>query len=201
MRLKQYQEAVAANDDKVREFDLRIRELTRRQEGIQKEKESLARDKVAAENKFAQSQQKLTAQERSFAELSNALKSHKEALKRMDQSRMEMAAELDATKSQYSKLLHAVATKAKEAPTSPTIRNDIDNLTAMAPETTTPHRAPITSEDGETRYHVVSKGDTLTSISRQYYGTSQRWHEIYESNQAVIPDHNRLKVGLVLVIP
>ncbi len=32
--------------------------------------------------------------------------------------------------------------------------------------------------------HVVGKGDTLTSISRHFYGTAQRWHEVYDAKQS-----------------
>ncbi|TXI39333.1 MAG: LysM peptidoglycan-binding domain-containing protein [Nitrosomonas sp.] len=200
-RLKQHQDAFTAKDDMVRDLDNRVRELTRRQDSLQKEKDLLAKDKAFLESKASQNQQKLAAQEHSFQELSVALKKQKEAMKRIDQSRIELASELEAAKTQYSKLLNAVAAKAKEAPGSASTKNNMDHLTTMAPESTTTNRQPLASEDGQTRYHVVGKGDTLTSVSRQYYGTSKRWHEIYDANQVVVTDHNRLKVGVVLVIP
>lgn len=49
--------------------------------------------------------------------------------------------------------------------------------------------------------HKVSAGDTLSSISQKYYGTSKRWVEIYEANKEIIPNQNRLKPGLTLSIP
>ncbi len=51
------------------------------------------------------------------------------------------------------------------------------------------------------RKHTVVKGDTLSTLSVQYYGTSRRWKEIYEANISKIPDQNRIKVGTELTIP
>jgi nucleoid-associated protein YgaU len=51
------------------------------------------------------------------------------------------------------------------------------------------------------RTHVVVDGDTLTKISREYYGTSARWPEIYQANRDVMPNESSLSVGAVLRIP
>ena len=49
------------------------------------------------------------------------------------------------------------------------------------------------------RTHRVRKGETLSTISRRYYGTSGLWRRIVEANPGV--DTRRLDVGRVLVIP
>jgi nucleoid-associated protein YgaU len=51
------------------------------------------------------------------------------------------------------------------------------------------------------RTHVTTGGDTLTGISKKYYGTAARWHEIYNANRAVLPNENLLPQGVELVIP
>lgn len=51
------------------------------------------------------------------------------------------------------------------------------------------------------RTHTVASGDSLTRISRQYYGTANRWNEILEANRNVIRDPNALVVGTQLRIP
>ena len=52
------------------------------------------------------------------------------------------------------------------------------------------------------RYHTVSKKDTLYSIARLYYnGDQSRWKEIYAANKSSISDPNRITVGQRLVIP
>ena len=51
------------------------------------------------------------------------------------------------------------------------------------------------------RTHVVAEGDTLTRISRKYYGTSSRWQDILNANRDVVKDEKSLVVGSSLKIP
>ncbi len=51
------------------------------------------------------------------------------------------------------------------------------------------------------RSHVVQSGDTLFSVSRQYYNAPDRWKDILEANDKTIDDPGKLKVGQTLVIP
>jgi nucleoid-associated protein YgaU len=51
------------------------------------------------------------------------------------------------------------------------------------------------------RTHEVRKGDTLSSISLQYYGKSTLWRRIYDANRARIDSPDRLTVGVQLEIP
>ncbi len=47
--------------------------------------------------------------------------------------------------------------------------------------------------------YVVAEGDTLTKISRKFYGTSARWADILKANHGV--NENSLVVGSTLTIP
>ncbi len=50
--------------------------------------------------------------------------------------------------------------------------------------------------------HVIASGETLSSLSRQYYGSAKHWRKIYEANKSAIgSDPAALKVGQKLVIP
>jgi nucleoid-associated protein YgaU len=49
------------------------------------------------------------------------------------------------------------------------------------------------------RTYVVAEGDTLTKISRKFYGTSSRWDDILKANHGV--NENSLVVGSTLTIP
>ena len=49
--------------------------------------------------------------------------------------------------------------------------------------------------------YVVAEGDTLTKISRKFYGTSSRWEEILKANHEVLKDEKSLVVGSSLKIP
>ncbi|PWU10008.1 MAG: hypothetical protein C5B47_02700 [Verrucomicrobia bacterium] len=53
----------------------------------------------------------------------------------------------------------------------------------------------------ETRTYKVEKGDTLASISRKFYKTSQRWKDIADANQNQLQGTTHLKVGMTLILP
>jgi hypothetical protein len=74
--------------------------------------------------------------------------------------------------------------------------------TVPAPSAIT-RTAPRTSptNPGTVRQHIVAKGETLYSISKRYYGTGNRWREIYLANRSVMTSETDLKVGTRLLIP
>lgn len=50
--------------------------------------------------------------------------------------------------------------------------------------------------------HTVVSGDNLSYISKQYYGTADKYMKIYEANKDVIGSNpNVIRVGMVLKIP
>ena len=52
------------------------------------------------------------------------------------------------------------------------------------------------------RFYIIRKGDTLSAISRKYYGSPNKWHKIYEVNYAVLNGNpNKLTPGTKLIIP
>ena len=51
------------------------------------------------------------------------------------------------------------------------------------------------------RVHVVAEGDSLTRISARYYGTTNRWQDIYDANRDVLKGENALRPGQRLKIP
>lgn len=60
---------------------------------------------------------------------------------------------------------------------------------------------PRRPTQGLGRVHRVARGDTMSSIALQYYGSSSAWRFLYEANKSVVPDPNRLSVGTELTIP
>jgi len=48
-------------------------------------------------------------------------------------------------------------------------------------------------------FHVVAKGDTLSSISRKYFGSDKYWRQILSANKGTT--EKNLKIGQKLVIP
>ena len=49
--------------------------------------------------------------------------------------------------------------------------------------------------------YVVQSGDTLSSIAEELLGDSERWPEIYDVNQDLIKDPDKISPGQVLVLP
>jgi nucleoid-associated protein YgaU len=51
------------------------------------------------------------------------------------------------------------------------------------------------------RTYTVQKGDTLSKISKQYYGDANKYMKIFEANKDKLKDPDKIQVGQVLVIP
>jgi len=49
--------------------------------------------------------------------------------------------------------------------------------------------------------HVVCEGETLSSISTDYYGNANMWQEILSANRDIVKEADRLRPGMKLVIP
>ena len=53
----------------------------------------------------------------------------------------------------------------------------------------------------EPRIYVVQKGDSLSKIAKQFYGTASEWRRIYEANRDRIKDPDVIQPGWKLSIP
>jgi chromosome segregation ATPase len=60
---------------------------------------------------------------------------------------------------------------------------------------------PAPPTTNEVRYHTVAEGDSLSRISMRYYGTTNRWQEIYRANRDMLQGNSALRVGMQLRIP
>jgi LysM repeat protein len=49
--------------------------------------------------------------------------------------------------------------------------------------------------------HTIKKGETLSVISKQYYGTENEWRKIFDANRNRIIDANKLRPGTRIIIP
>lgn len=52
-----------------------------------------------------------------------------------------------------------------------------------------------------TQTYTVVKGDSLSKIAKQFYGSANRWHEIFDANRDQISNPDLIKPGQVLKIP
>jgi len=49
--------------------------------------------------------------------------------------------------------------------------------------------------------YVVQQGDTLSKISRRFYGTPAKWRAIREANKTIIPFDGRVSAGMEIRLP
>lgn len=71
----------------------------------------------------------------------------------------------------------------------------------VAPQPPKPAASTVYGVEETTRLHLVRAGETLSQISQRYYGTANRWSQIFEANRDLISDVNKIPVGTRLVIP
>ncbi len=175
VRLNQVQRYLNESEQAQRDLRFRSKELD-------KNNQALAQEKQELERKQQQIQAQAEESEQRFRTLNATLRSQKIALQKMDLTRVQLSQELSATKQQYAELLRAVAAKRANLNSS--------DIALYQP-----------TDKNEQITHLVQRGDTLSEISREYYGTPVRWQEIYEVNKDRIPNIKILKVGTVLRIP
>src|SRR5262245_15107167 len=76
---------------------------------------------------------------------------------------------------------------------------------SMVPQTSTPQSSnegvETTPAEPGAQSYTVKRGDTLGSISRQFYGNSKEYMRIFNANEDQIQNKNLLKVGQELSIP
>jgi len=70
---------------------------------------------------------------------------------------------------------------------------------ARTPATPTVTRPPDPQDVPRT--YTVQSGDSLTSISRRFYGTPSRWIDVYQANRDRLANENALRVGQEIRIP
>ncbi len=91
--------------------------------------------------------------------------------------------------------------------TAPPVLQDVDGgqLPGLRPSLPArqnqPGPATAAASQPSGRVHVVTQGDTLSSLAQRYYSNRSRWREIYEANRDQMPNENALRVGMELRIP
>lgn len=51
------------------------------------------------------------------------------------------------------------------------------------------------------KFHIVTKGQTLSDIAYKYYGAASKWQKIFNANRNVLSDPDKLQPGMKLIIP
>jgi LysM repeat protein len=87
----------------------------------------------------------------------------------------------------------STVTRQKPSDITPSIMPDKDNTTTVTREKS--------SDVTGSRMYTVKRGDTLGSISRQFYGNTRDYTKIVDANSGRIKNPNLIQVGEELMIP
>jgi nucleoid-associated protein YgaU len=72
-----------------------------------------------------------------------------------------------------------------------------DNITVAAAGSS----APSGSSAGESKFYTVKSGDTLSKVSKEFYGDPNRYNAIFEANKPMLEHPDKIYPGQVLRIP
>ena len=61
--------------------------------------------------------------------------------------------------------------------------------------------APEKQPEPEKQFYTVVKGDSLSKISKRFYGDANKYQRIFEANKPMLKDPNLIYPGQMLVIP
>lgn len=152
---------------------------------VAKENENLIEERDLLMNQLENYRQDLDAQKDHVRELSENLEEQKNAYREMENSHFNLLAELEkAKKTEQKQLLNELQEKPTEEQFNPE-----------------PYSQSQLPDKEFNSFHVVAEGENLNNISMKYYGTPNRWADIYHANLDLISDVNKIKVGTVLQIP
>lgn len=59
----------------------------------------------------------------------------------------------------------------------------------------------VSSPEAESQWHTVVSGDNLSKISKQFYGTPNKYPQIFEANKPMLTHPDKIYPGQVLRIP
>jgi nucleoid-associated protein YgaU len=175
-------------------------------------------------------QDKLATSLRSYSLLQDEDTQLKASLDKANSDNLSLTQQLDAAKASIASLQVQAAQTAQIAPLQTEVRQAQDEASQLAAENsrlrtrlelqgpgpgssgTVPLRPgqpaalqaatpPPPPPPAPPKTYVVAEGDTLTKISKKFYGTSGRWQDILEANRSVVKDEKSLVVGSTITIP
>ena len=59
----------------------------------------------------------------------------------------------------------------------------------------------VATPEPESKFYTVKSGDTLSKISKEFYGDANQYNKIFEANVPLLKDANSIYPGQVLRIP
>ena len=62
-------------------------------------------------------------------------------------------------------------------------------------------RISVVTPEPQAQFYEVQAGDSLSKIAKKYYGDAQKYNTIFEANQPLLKDPNKIYPGQMLRIP
>ena len=59
----------------------------------------------------------------------------------------------------------------------------------------------VEKSEPESKWYTVASGDTLSKISKQFYGDANKYQQIFEANKPMLSSPDKIYPGQVLRIP
>ncbi|CAM4068589.1 peptidoglycan-binding protein LysM [Gillisia hiemivivida] len=59
----------------------------------------------------------------------------------------------------------------------------------------------VENKEPEAVFHTVERGDSLSKIAKEHYGSANKYPEIFEANKPMLTDPDKIYPGQVLRIP
>ncbi len=190
-RLEREREDMRRLVDSYRADIARLTQVARTAEQLKSEAERSGQQNVdAVTAQLAQLRRELESARANQARLTEAHSAQeRERIAAITQLRTENAA-LTARLNQAQGTLDQIAAAARLGTPASTIAAGGTPVVRTAP-----------SPGAEVRFHTVAEGDSLSRISLRYYGTPNRWQEIFQANRDVLQGSSALRIGMQLRIP
>jgi nucleoid-associated protein YgaU len=100
----------------------------------------------------------------------------------------------DQKKPDFSNVVSGSGGSGSSGGGSPDFSNVLSGSSSTAP-------SPGGSAAGGERFYVVEKGDSLSKISKMFYGDANHWKRIFDANRDVIRNADLIQPGWKLRIP
>lgn len=174
-----------------------IREELKEKSAVKEEKEEVKEEKTEKDKTAEKVEEKTEKNEteKKKAEKVESKKENKKAVK------TEIKKE-EKKEKEVKKATKPLAIIPKAAPTAPPFVIKTTNKPEVKKEET--EIKVDKTEPGidlDYRTYTVQKGDSLSGISRKFYGSSKYYKIIFEANRKIIPSEKSLRPGQVLKIP
>lgn len=202
---RELQEALTALEEQSEALDAieaTTQTITTRKSQLEQENQQLLADKASLMDKiesmeelaslYREEQNRREKLEKQYAAFDGHLQQQKKQLAHIQASRDSLVSELDRMRKAYEEL--ALRQPSQER------NQQVPSVTTSSPKVTY-SETPDRYTDTISRIHLVERGETLSGISKRYYGSATRWKELLEANQDTLHSDKDLKAGMVLVIP